>query len=336
MKLKTVSLYDEKSLAELTRFQREKNWDFEDDIDWDIAIDLNKPLVALDENALLFPGSGQEERLAISQMMGLIIATAICEMEECLARLRKECWDDFHARWPVSPEFQELGDQFFEEEKKHSAAFRRYMKKFAEAANVDLASLTEVLPSIHGTKTEWILRNNLKGGGQMFWWIVASVEQEFLLLYHSLVPFKARLEPLYFQLHQKHFEEEVRHAPFPYLMLELLTTRNSSIGNQIRVRSDLALAEVLQSIWTINSLAKTRKVKKLAEVHPFFETLARIYPLLEDRSSILVLWQLFTSTPYVSSLVNPQSHHKLLRFAKKFGAISIPFPLYSPSDFVKY
>ena len=69
----------------------------------------------MDENALLFPGASKEQRLAISQAMGMIIGACIYEMEESLIRLRKECWEDYHRDMPVSPEFEELGDQFFGE-----------------------------------------------------------------------------------------------------------------------------------------------------------------------------------------------------------------------------
>ena len=47
-------------------------------------IDLNKPLVALDDKVSFFRAE-PEQWLAISQIMGLIIATSISEMEECLS-----------------------------------------------------------------------------------------------------------------------------------------------------------------------------------------------------------------------------------------------------------
>ena len=82
-------------------------------INWEKKIDLTRPLIALDEHAFLFPGASKEQRLVISQMMGLIIARCVTEMEECLVRLRPLCWEKLKRKFPVSPEFNELGDQFF-------------------------------------------------------------------------------------------------------------------------------------------------------------------------------------------------------------------------------
>lgn len=334
--MKSVSLYDEAALSNLLKMQRENGWDLEDSIEWSTAIDLNKPLVALDEGALFFPGASQEERLVVSQMMGLIIASTICEMEECLVRVRKVAFENVVKRYPVSPEFIELGEQFFAEEVKHSQAFRRYMTLFAHATGVDLNDLKSVLPQIEKSKTEWLLKKNLETGGSAFWWIVAEVEQEFLLLYNTLSPFKSLIEPLYFDLHRKHFEEEARHAPFPFLMLELLLTRDKSFKGYVHSKSDLMISQLVQTFWTAHSLTRIKAIRKLADKHPFYASLARMQILLEDQPKARTFWKFFTSAPYVSSLVNPNHHKKFLRFAEKMGAMSIPFPATNPAPLVRY
>lgn len=334
--MKSVSLYDEAALASLLKMQRENGWDLEASIDWSTSIDLNKPLVALDEGALFFPGASQEERLAVSQMMGLIIASSICEMEECLVRVRKLAFEGVVRRHPVSPEFIELGEQFFVEEVKHSQAFRRYMTQFANATGVDLEDLKSILPQVKNSKTEWLLRKNLESGGYAFWWIVAEVEQEFLLLYNTLSPFKSQIEPLYFDLHRKHFEEEARHAPFPFLMLELLITRETSLRGFVHSKSDLMLSQLAQTFWTAHSLTRIHGIQKIASKHPIYTALARLQKLLEKEPKARTFWKFFTSAPYVSSLVNPNHHKKFLRFADKMGSFSIPFPAANPAPLVKY
>jgi hypothetical protein len=334
--MRTVSLYDEAALSDLLKVQRQNAWSLEESIDWSTPLDLSKPLVALDESALFFPGASPEERLAVSQMLGLIIAASICEMEECLVRLRKEAFGDILRRYPVSPEFTELGERFFEEETKHSEAFRRYMTQFAHATGVDLEDLKTVLPQVERTKTEWFLKKNLESGGYAFWWVVAEVEQEFLLLYNTLVPFKKRLEPLYFDLHRKHFEEEARHAPFPYLMLELLITRATHPRSFLHSKGDLMVSQIVQTLWTAQSLGRTRALKKLADKHPLYRSLARMQEIFEKQPKTRTFWKFFTSAPYVSSLVNPNHHRKFMRFAKKMGSLSIPFPAPSPAPLVDY
>jgi hypothetical protein len=329
-------LYDEESLAKLAALQRKHAWDLEEEIDWGRGIDLQKPLVALDGDALLFPGASAEQRLAISQMMGLVIAAAIFEMEECLIRLRRESWESLRDRMPVGPEFSELGELFFEEELKHSTAFKRYTENYAHALGVDLKELLGVLPALENTRTEKLIKVDLKTRGQTFWWIVANVEQEFLRIYHSLRPFKDRLDPLYFEIHQRHFEEEARHAPFPYLVLELLAERSPQPFRFIHSRADVAAAQVLQTLWTLASLRRLKGVKKFEGVHPFFDTLVSAIPILEAMPAPQVVWKLLTTTPYVSSLVNLNSHPKVCEEAQARGAVVLPFPEFEGKPLVRY
>ncbi len=324
--MRKYSLYDADKLAELTKKQKDAAWDLETSIAWDTSLNLDRPLVALDDKSLTFPGASQEQRLVISQFMGLIISACICEMEEALLRMRKECWQDLHENIPVSPEFIELGECFFEEEKKHSQAFRRYISKFAETTGIDEHTLIDLLPKVENTTSEFILRQNMKQGGQCFWWIVAIVEQQFLTLYHTLRPFKDNIEPLYYDLHQKHFEEEARHAPFPYLVLELLATRNHRITRAMHTKLDLVAAQLIQSAWAIHSLSRIKKIKKLEKEHPFFQTLTSAYPLFESMPPQEIFKDLFTQTPYIGTLLNTGYHKKIIEFSDKLGALSIPFP----------
>lgn len=334
--IRRISQYDEQSIARLASLQRERAWDLEKSIAWETRIDLNKPLVPLDEDAILFPGASREERLAISQMMGLIIASSIFELEECLIHLKHECWDKIHRRFPVSPEFTDLGELFFIEERKHSTVFRRYVDKFAEEAGIDPAALRAILPQVRKSKTEFLIKQDLKSGGQSFWWIVAIVEQEFLLIYHALRPFRSVLEPLYFSIHEKHFEEEARHSPFPYLMLDLMKERSSVPLHGLRNRVSLVVAQLLQAAWAVSSLQKIRQINKMKKIHPLFDAFSNALPLLDRLPKGLVLWRLLTNAPYVSSLLNPSAHHKILRFASQSGALTIPFPEYENKKLVNY
>ena len=166
-------LYDDERIAELLRSQREHNWDLEKSINWQQGIDFNKYLVPLNDEALLFPGASEEQRKAISQMMGLMIATSIFEMEETLIRLKQESLTTLLEKYPVGPEFAELGEQFFDEEVKHSQAFKRYVEMFATKANIDLNTLREVLPLIENTATEAFFAHHLKFGGMLYRRIVS-------------------------------------------------------------------------------------------------------------------------------------------------------------------
>ena len=329
-------LYNEESLGKLASQQRKHAWDLEKGSTWGRGIDFTKPLVALDRDALLFPGASREQRLAISQMMGLVIAAAIFEMEECLIRMRREAWESLRDRMPVGPEFSDLGELFFQEELKHSTAFKRYTEMYAHGLGLELKELLAVLPALENTRTEKLLRVDSKIHGHTFWWIVANVEQEFLRIYHSLRPFKDQLDPLYFEIHQRHFEEEARHAPFPYLVLELMADRNSQPFRFLHRRTDMAAAQVLQALWTLSSLRRLKGIKKLKGVHPFFDTLISAFPILESMPAPQVVWKLLTTTPYVSSLFNLNSQGKIIEEAQALGAVVLPFPDHDPKPLVKY
>jgi hypothetical protein len=335
--MKKPSLYDEASLKSLLIHQQEHAWDLEHSIQWKRGIDLDKPFVPLDENAIVFPGAGNEERLAISQAMGLLIAMSICEMEDCLLRLRKEGWTDIYSRFPVSPELDELADQFYDEEEKHSAAFRRFIVIFCEKTGVEPEDLKKLLPVIEKTRTESLLKKSiLKGGGYAFWWIVVTVEQQFLHMHHALKSGRDRIDPLYFELHEKHFEEEMRHAPFPYLVLDMLFDQTPSLRERLNRRADLVLAQLTQVSWSVHSLSRLKIAEKIKHKHPFFEALAALYPKLKNEPFSRTLWSLTTSAPYVSSLINPHSHQRILRFADKKGALTLPFPSFQPKKIVNY
>ncbi|MCC7441577.1 MAG: hypothetical protein IT285_08090 [Bdellovibrionales bacterium] len=331
-----LDLYDAESLARLAERQREGHWDLDRDIPWERSVDLSRGLVPLDDAALLFPGAERDQRRVISQFMGLVIAAAIYEMEEALLRLRKECWQDIRERHAVSPAFEDLGDLFFEEESKHSAAFRRFVQVFARAQGIDPEDLSSILPRVQGTVEERWLRANAKKGGRSFWWIVALVEQEFLLLYHAFKPFKDSLDPLYFTIHERHFEEEARHAPFPYLVLELLGDRERGLSRLLRGKIDLPAAQLVQAEWALRNLGKAKQVRRLASTHPFFEAIAACLPHLDQVPRHRQAWSLLTSVPYVSSFLNATAHRRVLREARDLGAWVLPFPGLRPSKLVGY
>lgn len=324
--MKHISLYNEEQLEKLLKLQQKHSWDLELAIPWKIGVDLSLPLVMMDREAFFYPGASAEERLTISQMMGLIIAACIFELEESLIRLRPQAFEQVYRRYPVSPEFRDLGEQFFVEEIKHSHSFKRYVEQFAHTVGVELSDLMKVLPVIEKTKSEFILKKHLEQGGQSFWWIVAIVEQHFLLIFKNLAPHKSKLDPLYFTLHAKHFEEEARHASFPYLMLELLKGHNKSFLNNLFNRYDLMVAQFIQSAWAVSSLSRTREVEKLAHKHEFFAKMHRIEKKHGSNNLIEMLWKLMTKTPYVAPLLNPNGHPKILDYAKEHGALSTPFP----------
>ncbi len=320
-----LSLFNDEDLQKQLDLQKRLAWDLEKDIPWG-PIDLTKPLVPLDDDALMFPGASAEQRLAISQMMGLVMASAICEMEESLMRLKSKCWDKLMEENPINPEFLALGEQFFIEEEKHAASFRRFIRDFCRDMGLDPEELRSILPLVEQTKTEWFLEQNLKTGGIAFWWIIAEVEQEFLYLYHAMRPFASKLEPLHFTIHKKHFEEEVRHLSFPHLFLKHLSDRQE--GGMIAAlrKVDLVFAQSLKLTWTAATVQKLTKVEKKRDVHPFYRTLADTIPMLKEQNIFEISWNLLVKTPYISSFMNHRYHTKFSHIIEDLGVWTLPFP----------
>jgi len=189
-------------------------------------------------------------------MMGLIIAASIVEMEEALIRLRPLALEKFLNLYPLGPEFRQLAEQFFVEEEKHSQSFLRYLHLFSQSVGVEYEELKTILPIIEKTKTEKWLAWHLKDQGLSFWWLVVMVEQEFLEIFHRIRPLKSHCDPLYVQLHQRHYEEETKHAPFPYLMIKHLQTQTKKQRLFIPSEFDITMAHGIKSAWVISSLTK--------------------------------------------------------------------------------
>lgn len=328
---KSFDIFDDEAVLKQLKLQQSLAWDLDKDIPWG-PVDLNKFLVPLDDDALLFPGASQEQKLAISQMMGLVMASAICEMEESLMRLREKCWENLILENPVNPEFKALGDQFFLEEEKHAASFRRFILRFCLDMGLDPDELRSILPLVEQTKTEWFLEKHLDTGGAAFWWIIAEVEQEFLYLYHAMRPFQKQLEPLHFAIHKRHFEEEVRHLNFPHMFLKLISERQDGGVLAALRKTDLVFAQGLKAAWTAATLKRLMKVEDLKATHPFYDILASALPLMKKQNFIELGWKLIVKTPYISSFMNHRYHHKFSHIIEELGVWTLPFPKPNPSS----
>lgn len=324
------SIFDDEFLQKQLDMQKRLNWDLETDIPWG-PVDLNKHLVPLDDNALLFPGAAKEQRLVISQMMGLVMASAICEMEESLMRLKHKGFNKLIQDYPVNPEFEALGEQFFEEEAKHSESFRRFINQFCVDMGLDPVELRSVLPLVEQTKTEWFLEKNLASGGAAFWWLIAEVEQEFIYLYHAMRPFVEELEPLHFMIHKRHFEEEARHANFPHLFLKLISERyEDGLIGALR-KTDLVLAQGLKLTWSAATFERMARVRKKRDTHEFYRVLSDSMPMIKQQNLFGLSWNLLVKTPYIASFINPRYHNKFTNIIEELGVWTLPFPKPNPA-----
>jgi hypothetical protein len=226
----------------------------------------------------------------------------------------------------------ELGEQFFAEEAKHAALFRRYNDLFCESLNVSPAELASVLPSAFGAIFQKAVIANSKMGGHAFWWVVAVVEEVALLIYQNIHRHRKDIDPLYYHIHRKHFEEESRHTNYAFLMLDLINKQPKSFTQTLMSKLDLAYSEFFSTAWVLTELHKVKRVRELKDRHPFFAKLNDCLPLLESLSTAELIKRLFVSAPYISLILNRNYHKYSIESAKAHGALRFKHPAPKASE----
>ena len=322
----TKALYDHEALALQIIRQKNHAWDLEKGISWSTGVDAKRYLLPIDSEAIAFPGASAEQRLAISQLLGLIVNSTIAELEDIIHKLKHSCWSEILRSYPVGPEMWELGELFFEEEIKHSHAFQRYNLAFCEGTGIDKKDLDLILPKAYGSLFLKAITQNAKFGGHSFWWIVAAVEEVSISLYKNLSPFKTQMDPLYHEVHLRHMEEESRHHNYAFLMLQILKERNHSLSDLFYSKTDLIFGQMFCSGWVIAELNKVFDSKKLKHKHPFFETIASCENLFKKLGPKELASRLFVSAPYISLMINGKNHKKTIKMAEQQNIFSFPFP----------
>lgn len=329
--MKRPDLYDHEQIRQQLKFQKEHTWDIDKDIDWQRSIDLRSYFLPLDEEAISFPGANPEQRLVLSQLMGLIVNATIAEMEEVANKIRHIAWRNVLDEYPVNPEMIALGEQFFLEEAKHSLLFKRYNDLFCEHIGIDPKDLSTIIPQAYGAVFQKAIKRNAERGGHAFWWVVAVVEEVSLLIYQNLYRHRKEIDPLYFQVHKRHFEEESKHTNYAFMMLDLIQQKGGSIRSRIHKRIDLIYSELFSTAWVLTELHKVRRVQNLRDKHPFFAILSSCIPLMDRMSKKELLSRLFVSAPYISLILNKNYHRYSLEFAKAHRAFSFQYPKPQPA-----
>lgn len=324
--MRVANPFDHAALALQVRRQKKHAWDLEKAIPWDTSIQTNKPLLPLDEDAIAFPGASAEQRLALSQLSGLIINSTIAEMENVIHGMKSTGWEKILKSYPVNPELWELGELFFLEEAKHALAFERYNELFCNAMGIDPEDLARLVPKAYGSLFLKAISLNAQLGGHAFWWVVGSVEEVSLLFYRQLHESRQNVDPLYYIVHQKHMEEEARHHNYAFLMLELIEQKRATFHKIFHRSTDLLLSQVFSTTWIVAELHKIFTARELRKKNPFFEVLASALPLLEKMSYVELAKKLFISAPYVSLMINTKNHPLTFQTAKNHGIPRLPLP----------
>lgn len=306
--------------------QKVHGWDLEHDLVWDQGVDLSKFLLPIEKKSNFFPSASFDERRVISQILGLIVASSIAEMESIAVELKEPTWERLLKKYPVNPELYELGNHFYEDENKHSQAFKKYIDKFAEALNVDPSDLKSILPQSNKTLLKQVFKLNSLAGGMAIWWLIAAFEEESILFFRYIKDHKENIDPLYYNLHRLHFEEEIRHKSYAFMMLKVHEEFETTPHTLFLKKLDFIVAEILNLTWTFNQLGNLKKLKQLQNHHPFFNTLLSLSETLGQRNPLEILNGLFNEVPYISNTMHLSDQQHIKDLLNRFGVPSIPMP----------
>lgn len=321
--MKSKNPFDREALSRQIEIQKKHAWDLEEDFSWDLGIDFQKPFAPLDENNIVLPGLSEEQRIAWSHLLGMMINETISEMECSLPKLKLTAWEQSLDRLPVNPEMYELGEMFFDEEVKHAESFLKYRDIFCHQTGIDPKDLRRLLPNGLGSHFQHRIVKNAEAGGKAFWWIVAAVEETSVQVFKAAHSKKKEIDPLYYQLHLRHAEEEMRHENYAFLMLTLPDPSQQGLRGRLQKKTDQLLAELVAAPWILTELMKIYRAKDLKQKHPFFEAIASVLPILESMNKAQIMKTLWQDAPYVSWFINSKYRHKHREYLSHQGGLSL-------------
>lgn len=319
-----MDIFNHHKIAQKIRVQKIKEWNLSD-INWEMGIDLSKPFLPFPQHPNLSFAS-EEDSLVFSQYLGLIGANSIGSFEKAGHLLKPIMFDKILDKYPVGPEFREMGEQFFAEEVKHSKMFDRYIDTFADTLGISPEELRGVLPSADPNWEQKIYHLNSLVGGRAAWWLVVALEEVSILVYHLIRKAPMEVDPLTYEIHKLHFEEEIRHKSFAHMMLELLDQFSPAVANTFFNKVDFILMEVLHISWSFRQLAQSTRLRKLKDAHPFFERLWEIQKKLAYSSPLKTFNFLFSEAPYISHTFHLDEFRHVRKLLTEYGSYKLPLP----------
>jgi hypothetical protein len=191
--------------------------------------------------------------------------------------------------------------------------------------DIDPEELKNMLPRLRSDTFENLLKFNANLGGLCLWWVVAGVEEESQIIYKKMRPFHSKLEPLHTTMHRLHFEEEARHAPYAFLMLDLART-SRSLTQRILNKTDLISTDIMKSMWLVTELKNSFSKRSYRSHHPFFKTLSQLSDKAMQAPLMTLVSQLWSHAPYISDFLNPHDQVEYKKSCQLDGSWALPYP----------
>lgn len=313
--------YSKEFLKRKLQVQTVQQWDMENDISWELGIDLTKSLLPPVKSPSIIPDGTPEEEHAFSQFMGLIAAAAIAEHEKLIEEIKEYSFDGTLKKYNVSDEFIELGESFFKDEAKHSKAFTKYIDLYAKELNLTQDELKSILPAHHKNSIFCnLFKLNSYLGGMAFWWTVATTEEHSMEIFRIIRPMQKKVDPLYYQIHKLHFEEEVRHSSFAQMMLDLQRSKEAPFPSRVLRKCDFVFSDLLEKVWTIIQLKKLSRVHRFKNRHPLLNTISVVITKINSIPLHKRINLLRGDIDYLSLMINPRKHKNIQNQISKSNA----------------
>ena len=330
MALRILDVGDPERIRRHTDLMRRKQWDLENDFDWRSPIDVTRPLLPPRAVDRMFPGLDPDERLALAQILGIVVIQIFSDAERFLSKTRDELWPDFERQFAGHPALLELGTQFFDEERKHAEMFRRYVDLWLVARGLDPVRFHATRPRFSESWQHRVVLRNARRGGLAFWWLVLLAEEESPLIYEALEEDAGEIEPLYLSLHRKHFEEEARHATFAYTAMAYLADGMGASRAALHRRTDVILCQVLQWSFMAGAIAHQRREMQSAPPSPFLDSVRRGLEKVRGLPLRHLFRVFFREPTLVSPFLNYRFHPNMVEMANTRRLWTVPLPAVSP------
>jgi hypothetical protein len=326
MAMRVLDVRDPERMRTLVARMRRNAWDLDRDLAWNTPLDVDRPLLPLAQIDRMFPGLEADERLALSQLFGLVVAQIFSDAEQFLNATRDRLWGAFERLFAGHPALLDLGTQFFDEERKHAEMFRRYISAWLVARGLDVERFFAEQPRFSESWQHRVILRNAARGGLAFWWIVLLAEEESPLIYRHLEDAPDDIEPLYLQIHRKHFEEEARHATFAYTAMAYLADGLTGWRSAWRRRADVVLSQCMQLSFLAQAIAHRRRHLPDPGAHPWLATVVRAMEKV-GRLPARHLFRVFFREPtLIGPFLNYRFHENMVEMAATRRLWTLPLP----------
>ena len=303
--------------------QTAKSWDPEQDLDWS-TLNPQRALLPLSQGLSSALDLSEAEQLALSQLAGLMAAQSISQHEKVLDVVRHDSWSLPAQKFKMDADLCALGEEFFRDEQKHAETFARYVTLFAANQKIPYADLSKILPVFRPQSwlTKLMTLNSILGG-RAVWWLVMLTEEESLSIFRILKAHAEKTDPLYFNVHRLHYEEEVRHMSYaPHMLNFLKLAHAKSQFAAFFQKFDFIQTYVLHMIWIISQVLRLRHLKKYQGENPFMQRLKSTYEKSRKIPLHKLLRLMYTELPWFRQLLFPIRHQSIRSELNHSGSLN--------------